>query len=124
MPYASTKFFGGGVFFRSNPLIDEKTLILISSLTKQCQRGLPVLYFQDVVATLSAFWAKHGCIITTPYDVEKGAGTSNPDTLLRSLGPEPFSVAYIEPCRRPKDGRYGTNPSLSPNLLTSESQRR
>ena len=70
-----------------------------------------MFYFQDIVATLSAFWAKHGCIITTPYDVEKGAGTSNPDTLLRVLGPEPFSVAYIEPCRRPKDGRYGTNPN-------------
>jgi glycyl-tRNA synthetase len=70
-----------------------------------------VFYFQDIVAALSAFWAKHGCIITTPYDVEKGAGTSNPSTLLRALGPEPFSVAYIEPCRRPKDGRYGTNPN-------------
>lgn len=68
-------------------------------------------YFQDIVFALSAYWANHGCIITTPYDVEKGAGTSNPDTLLRSLGPEPFSVAYIEPCRRPKDGRYGTNPN-------------
>jgi glycyl-tRNA synthetase len=70
-----------------------------------------MLYFQDIVAALSTFWSKHGCIITTPYDVEKGAGTSNPNTLLRSLGPEPFSVAYIEPCRRPKDGRYGTNPN-------------
>lgn len=70
-----------------------------------------MLYFQDIVATLSAFWAKHGCIVTTPYDVEKGAGTSNPDTLLRALGPEPFSAAYIEPCRRPKDGRYGSNPN-------------
>ncbi len=68
-------------------------------------------YFQDIVATLSEFWAKRGCVITTPYDVEKGAGTSHPETLLRALGPEPFSVAYIEPCRRPKDGRYGTNPN-------------
>lgn len=67
--------------------------------------------FQDTVAALSAFWAKHNCIIATPHDVEKGAGTSNPLTLLRSLGPEPFSVAYIEPCRRPKDGRYGENPN-------------
>jgi glycyl-tRNA synthetase len=70
-----------------------------------------VLYFQDIVAALSSFWAKHGCVIITPYDLEKGAGTSNPNTLLRALGPEPFSVAYIEPCRRPKDGRYGTNPN-------------
>jgi len=70
-----------------------------------------MLYFQDIVATLSSFWAKHNCIIVTPYDVEKGAGTSNPFTLLRSLGPEPFRTAYIEPCRRPTDGRYGTNPN-------------
>jgi glycyl-tRNA synthetase len=70
-----------------------------------------MLYFQDIVATLSSFWAKHDCIIVTPYDVEKGAGTSNPFTLLRSLGPEPFRTAYIEPCRRPTDGRYGTNPN-------------
>jgi glycyl-tRNA synthetase len=70
-----------------------------------------VFYFQDVVAALSAFWAQHGCVVITPYDVEKGAGTSNPNTLLRALGPEPFSAAYIEPCRRPKDGRYGTNPN-------------
>ena len=70
-----------------------------------------MFYFQDVVAALSAFWAQHGCVVITPYDVEKGAGTSNPNTLLRALGPEPFSAAYIEPCRRPKDGRYGTNPN-------------
>ena len=70
-----------------------------------------MFYFQDVVAALSAFWARHGCAVITPYDVEKGAGTSNPNTLLRALGPEPFSAAYIEPCRRPKDGRYGTNPN-------------
>ena len=57
------------------------------------------------------FGLSHGCAVITPYDVEKGAGTSNPDTLLRVLGPEPFSAAYIEPCRRPKDGRYGTNPN-------------
>jgi len=70
-----------------------------------------MFYFQDMVATLSSFWAKHNCIVVTPYDVEKGAGTSNPFTLLRSLGPEPFNTAYIEPCRRPTDGRYGTNPN-------------
>ena len=70
-----------------------------------------IMYFQDIVATLSSFWSQHGCLIVTPYDVEKGAGTSNPATLLRALGPEPFSAAYIEPCRRPKDGRYGTNPN-------------
>lgn len=67
--------------------------------------------FQSVVAKLSKFWESKGALIFNPYDVEKGAGTSNPATFLRSLGPEPFNVAYIEPCRRPKDGRYGTNPN-------------
>lgn len=67
--------------------------------------------FQEIVAKLNEFWAKQGCIISAPYDVEKGAGTFNPATFLRSLGPEPFRTAYIEPCRRPKDGRYGENPN-------------
>ncbi len=67
--------------------------------------------FQSVIAKLSKFWESKGALIFNPYDVEKGAGTSNPATFLRSLGPEPFNVAYIEPCRRPKDGRYGTNPN-------------
>ena len=75
------------------------------------KREKKMLYFQDIVASLSSFWTQHGCIVVTPYDVEKGAGTSNPFTLLRSLGPEPFRSAYIEPCRRPTDGRYGTNPN-------------
>ncbi len=59
---------------------------------------------------LSNFWEKQGCAISSPYDLEKGAGTSNPATFFRCLGPEPYRAAYIEPCRRPKDGRYGTNP--------------
>ncbi len=66
--------------------------------------------FQEIVAKLTAFWDKHGCCICQPYDLEKGAGTSNPATFFRCLGPEPFRAAYIEPCRRPKDGRYGINP--------------
>lgn len=67
--------------------------------------------FQSIIARLSQFWANQGCLITFPYDIEKGAGTSNPNTFLRALGPEPFSAAYVEPCRRPKDGRYGQNPN-------------
>ncbi len=67
--------------------------------------------FQSTIRKLSAFWESKGALIYNPYDIEKGAGTSNPATFLRSLGPEPFNVAYIEPCRRPKDGRYGTNPN-------------
>lgn len=67
--------------------------------------------FQNFLKTLSAFWEKQGCIIHQGYDTEVGAGTFNPATFLRSLGPEPYRAAYIEPCRRPADGRYGTNPN-------------
>ncbi len=67
--------------------------------------------FQEMINTLNQFWAKEGCIIAQPYDIEVGAGTMNPATFLRSLGPEPWNVAYIEPCRRPADGRYGENPN-------------
>lgn len=69
------------------------------------------MYFQDMILRLNNFWGKHGCIIQQPYDVEKGAGTMNPATFLRSLGPEPWNVAYVEPSRRPTDGRYGENPN-------------
>jgi glycyl-tRNA synthetase alpha chain len=67
--------------------------------------------FQDVILTLERFWAKQGCIILQPYDLEKGAGTFHPATFLRCLGPEPWRAAYVEPSRRPTDGRYGENPN-------------
>jgi glycyl-tRNA synthetase alpha chain len=67
--------------------------------------------FQDLIMRLEAFWAEQGCIIAQPYDLEVGAGTFNPHTLLRVLGPEPWRVAYVEPSRRPTDGRYGENPN-------------
>ena len=67
--------------------------------------------FQNLILTLQNFWAKHNCVIAQPYDVEKGAGTMNPATFLRALCPEPWNVAYVEPSRRPKDGRYGDNPN-------------
>jgi glycyl-tRNA synthetase alpha chain len=67
--------------------------------------------FQSVVATLNQFWSDRGCAIVQPYDTEKGAATKSHHTFLRSIGPEPWSVAYIEPCRRPGDGRYGQNPN-------------
>jgi glycyl-tRNA synthetase alpha chain len=67
--------------------------------------------FQDVIMTLQRFWADRGCLIQQPYDLEVGAGTFNPATLLRALGPEPWAVAYVEPSRRPTDGRYGENPN-------------
>jgi glycyl-tRNA synthetase alpha chain len=67
--------------------------------------------FQELILALEQFWASKGCLIQQPYDVEVGAGTFNPATLLRVLGPEPWSVAYVEPSRRPTDGRYGENPN-------------
>ena len=67
--------------------------------------------FQEVILTLQEFWSDQGCILAQPYDVEKGAGTMSPWTFLRVLGPEPWNVAYVEPSRRPADGRYGDNPN-------------
>ncbi len=67
--------------------------------------------FQKLIMALEKFWANYGCVIQQPYDIEVGAGTFNPATLLRVLGPEPWSVAYVEPSRRPTDGRYGENPN-------------
>ena len=67
--------------------------------------------FQQMVLTLQKFWSEQDCILAQPYDMEKGAGTMNPLTFLRVLGPEPWRVAYVEPSRRPADGRYGDNPN-------------
>ena len=67
--------------------------------------------FQDIISALSAYWGRQQCINFQPYDVEKGAGTMNPATFLRVLGPEPWNVCYVEPSRRPADGRYGDNPN-------------
>jgi len=69
------------------------------------------LTFQEIVALLERFWAEKGCLLLTPYNSEIGAGTMNPATFLRVLGPEPWKAAYIEPSKRPKDGRYGENPN-------------
>ena len=67
--------------------------------------------FQEIIFNLQKFWSEKGCILEQPYDVEKGAGTMNPATFLRTIGPEPWNVAYVEPSRRPDDGRYGENPN-------------
>jgi glycyl-tRNA synthetase alpha chain len=67
--------------------------------------------FQDLILKLSAFWASRGCLIQQPLDLEVGAGTSHPETLLRVLGPQPWNVAYVQPSRRPDDGRFGQNPN-------------
>ena len=69
------------------------------------------MLFQEIIQNLNQFWANKGCLIMQPYDTEKGAGTMNPHTFLRAIGPEPWSVAYTEPCRRPTDGRFGDNPN-------------
>ncbi len=68
------------------------------------------MYFQDVILHLQRFWSRKGCVLVQPYDIEVGAGTFHPATLLRALGPEPWHVAYVQPSRRPTDGRYGDNP--------------
>jgi len=75
---------------------------------KSSSKGLS---FQDMCLRLSGFWAQQGCVIALPYDLEVGAGTMTPETFLRVLGPEPWRVAYLQPSRRPADGRYGENPN-------------
>jgi glycyl-tRNA synthetase alpha chain len=67
--------------------------------------------FQDIILTLQHYWADNGCAILQPYDIEVGAGTFHPATFLRSIGPEPWHAAYVQPSRRPTDGRYGENPN-------------
>ena len=68
------------------------------------------LSFQSLILSLQNFWADHGCMLDYPMDLEVGAGTMHPSTYLRVLGPEPWNVAYVQPSRRPADGRYGDNP--------------
>ena len=69
------------------------------------------MHFQELMLSLQKFWSRKGCVLAQPYDIEVGAGTFHPATLLRALGPEPWRVAYVQPSRRPTDGRYGENPN-------------
>ena len=69
-----------------------------------------MIYFQDLISKLSDYWAKKGCAVLQPYDLEVGAGTFHPATFFGSLGPEDWNVVYVQPTRRPTDGRYGENP--------------
>jgi glycyl-tRNA synthetase alpha chain len=78
---------------------------------RKCNKGGWKMTFQELVMKLQTYWANYGCILAQPYDLEVGAGTMNPATFLRVLGPEPWNVAYVEPSRRPTDGRYGENPN-------------
>ena len=74
-------------------------------------RAAPMQTFQDLILTLQNFWAGTGCVLLQPYDLEVGAGTFHTATFLRAIGPEPWNAAYVQPSRRPKDGRYGDNPN-------------
>jgi len=80
-------------------------------MAESVQSGTAGLTFQDLILKLSHFWADQGCVLALPYDVEVGAGTMAPETFLRVLGPQPYRVAYVQPSRRPADGRYGENPN-------------
>jgi glycyl-tRNA synthetase alpha chain len=82
----------------------------MGKLTKADRANTPPS-FQDLILKLERFWADQGCVILQPYDMEMGAATFHPATALRSLGPTPWRAAYVQPCRRPKDGRYGENPN-------------
>ena len=72
------------------------------------------LTFQEIILTLQQYWNDQGCMLMQAYDNEKGAGTMSPYTFLRAIGPEPWNAAYVEPSRRPADGRYGENPTVLP----------
>ncbi len=76
-----------------------------------------MMVYQEMIARLQQFWSDQGCVVVQPYNSEVGAGTFNPATFLRCLGPEPWKVAYVEPSRRPKDGRYGENPNRVQQFL-------
>ena len=78
---------------------------MVSKKTKK------LITFQETIFNLQNYWSNHGCLILQPYDVEVGAGTFHPATTLRSLGPEKWRAAYVQPSRRPSDGRYGENPN-------------
>jgi glycyl-tRNA synthetase alpha chain len=80
-------------------------------MPKKTTKANKVLSFQDIIMNLQKFWGKYGCVILQPYDIEVGAGTFHPATTLRSLGPKSWKAAYVQPSRRPTDGRYGENPN-------------
>ncbi len=82
-----------------------------ATTAQKTQALRPKQSFQDLILTLQSFWGAQGCVVLQPYDMEVGAGTFHPATTLRALGPKPWSAAYVQPSRRPKDGRYGENPN-------------
>jgi glycyl-tRNA synthetase alpha chain len=84
---------------------------LIKSASKSSPVSSPGATFQGLILALQQYWAEKGCVILQPYDMPMGAGTFHPATFLRAIGPEPWATAYVQPCRRPTDGRYGENPN-------------
>ena len=86
-------------------------MLVKKKVKKKISKKLIFLSFQDIIMNLQKFWGKYGCVILQPYDMEVGAGTFHPATTLRSLGPKPWKAAYVQPSRRPTDGRYGENPN-------------
>jgi glycyl-tRNA synthetase alpha chain len=91
-------------------LIDRRAALWSAALATAHQ-DMTAPTFQDLILKLHAYWGSQGCVILQPYDVEVGAGTLNPATVLRALGPRPWRAAYVQPSRRPADGRYGENPN-------------
>tara|TARA_B100000700_G_scaffold297342_1_gene362144 strand:+ start:747 stop:1637 length:891 start_codon:yes stop_codon:yes gene_type:complete len=84
---------------------------MVSKKKKKNKKTKSIISFQDTILNLQKYWSKKGCVILQPYDLEVGAGTFHPATTLRSLGPTPWKTAYVQPSRRPTDGRYGENPN-------------
>ena len=84
---------------------------MVSKKKKKGKKITSIISFQDTILNLQKYWSKKGCVILQPYDLEVGAGTFHPATTLRSLGPQPWKTAYVQPSRRPTDGRYGDNPN-------------
>jgi glycyl-tRNA synthetase alpha chain len=89
----------------------QKTAAKATSAPAGAHGSRPRESFQDLILTLQQFWGQQGCVVLQPYDMEVGAGTFHPATTLRALGPRPWNAAYVQPSRRPKDGRYGENPN-------------
>ena len=96
---------------RAPDLLVERVRGEVFALTTLTFPGRGSMHFQDVILALNRYWADYGCVLHQPYDVEVGAGTFHPATTLRVLGPEPWNTGYVQPSRRPADGRYGENPN-------------
>ena len=99
-----------------------KSLFVRDIVSKIKKKSKKVKNFQETIFNLQKFWSKQGCIILQPYDLEVGAGTFHPATTLRSLGPKPWKAAYVQPSRRPTDGRYGDNPNRSALSISSNNK--